>query len=284
MAKKTEETTENPVATTKTALPAGYDIDALVADATSSNPQLTGGDVALPYIYILQGLSPQVNAGLPSYIEGATASMFFNNVTDEVFDGRKEGLVFIPCAYERRYVEWVDRDSGGGWVADYDINSDIMSRTRTDEKKRARLPNGHLIVETAYHYGLFKDPNTGDWGQCVLPMKSTALKKNRAWNNMIVTSKIPGTDIQAPWFLFSYVLKSVIETKNENSWWNFDIQKNPEPISADLYAKAKEFAQLVNSGLISRQGERDPNVESDIPHDPETGEVLDKDGNFPRSE
>lgn len=260
-------------------LPAGLDMEQLKQDAASNNPELGTGDVALPYIYILQANSPQVNPGRSEYVEGAQASMFFNNVADEAYEARTEGVSFVPCAYERRYVEWVHRDNGGGWVADYPITSDILTKTRPDEQGKPRLPNGNVVVETAYHYGLILDPESGVWSQCVIPMKSTALKKNRAWNNMIVTTKIPGTDLQAPWFLYAYNLRTEMETKGENSWWNFLISKHDEPVSSEVYAKAKAFAELVNSGAINRAPE--PGVTADgTKYDPETGEVLDQDGNF----
>lgn len=272
MAKDKNEVAKKPEA----GLPAGLYMEQLQQDAAANNPELGTGDVALPYIYILQANSPQVNPGRSEYVEGAQASMFFNNVADAAYNGREDGITFVPCAYERKYVEWVHRDNGGGWVGDYDINSDIMSKTRPDDMGKPRLQNGNVIVETAYHYGLVLDNETGVWSQCVIPMKSTALKKNRAWNNMIVTTKIPGTDLQAPWFLFAYNLRTEMETKGENSWWNFLISKHDEAVSLEVYVKAKAFAELVNSGAITRVAETIDGTK----FNPETGEVLDEEGNF----
>lgn len=262
-------------------LPAGLDMDQLKQDASDLNPEMDTGDVALPYIYILQANSPQVNPGRSEYVEGAQASMFFNNVADAAFEARTNGLMFVPCAYERRYVEWVHRDNGGGWVADYPVTSNILENTRPDEMGKPRLPNGNVIVETAYHYGLVLDPETGVWSQCVLPMKSTALKKNRAWNNALTTTKIPGTDIQAPRFLYAYNLQTEMETKGENSWWNFKITKHEEPVSSEVYANAKAFAELVTAGSITRVAEPGVGTSADgTKYDEETGEVLDENGNF----
>ena len=233
-------------------LPEGLDLEQLQKDAAESNPEMSAGDVALPYLYILQANSPQVNPGRSEYVEGAQASMLYNNVAGMAYEARENGVMFVPCAYERRYVEWVHRDVGGGWVADYDLASDIMSKTKPDDKGKPRLENGNVIVETAYHYGLVMDPDTSNWSQCVIPMKSSALKKNRAWNNSIVTSKIPGTEIQAPWWLFPYNIRTEMESKGEDSWFNFRIVKHEEPVSSAVYANAKAFAELVNSGSIKR--------------------------------
>jgi hypothetical protein len=247
-------------------LPAGFSAEDLMADA-QDNEAMGTEDVALPYIYILQTNSPQVNPGLPDYVDGAVASMFYNNVSQEVFEGRNQGILVVPCAYERKYVEWTPRESGGGFVRDYDISSDIMSKTTPNDKGKAQLPNGNLIVETAYQYCLWMNPETGDWGQCVISLSSTALKANRKWNNDIVTSKIPGTDAQAPRFLFPYQVKTYLESKNNNSWWAYKIEKVDEPVMPEVYKMAKEFATLVRQGLVNRAAEPGaaPKTDEDIP-------------------
>jgi hypothetical protein len=270
MAKAPAKTESTEVVETKVQLPAGYDVDALVADAQSHNPTMTSQDVALPYIYILQGLSPQTNPGRAEYVEGAQASMFYNNVSSEVFDGRTEGFLFVPCYYERKLVEWVHRDQGGGWVADWPVDSGILAKTRPDDKGKPRMPNGNIIVETAYHYGLMLNPDTEVWEQCVIAMKSSSLKVNRKWNNQLVTSKIPGTDVQAPRFLFAYNLKTKMESKGENSWWNFDIEKVEDPVSVDVYKQAKLFSELIAAGAVIRVAETTTGDQVD----PETGEII----------
>lgn len=242
-------------------LPAGYDMGELEADAQDS-PTMTMDDVALPYISILQANSPQVNPGLPEYIEGVQASMLFNNVSGEVFDGKNEGIMVVPCGYERKLVEWIHRDHGGGWVRDHELESNILSHTSPDDQGRPRLPNGNVIVETAYQYCLMLNPHSDAWEQCVIALKSTGLKRNRRWNNMIVTSKIPGTDSQAPRFLFPYNLRTEIETKGENSWFSYKIAKHEEPVDIQVYKAARDFAELVKSGAIRRSTELEPEAES----------------------
>jgi hypothetical protein len=143
------------VAPAETQLPAALSEDFLkevMQDAGAGTSQLGMDDVAVPYLYVLQALSPQANPDSEAYIEGAKAGMFYNNVTNEIFDGREVGLEVIPCAYERKLVEWVHRDDGGGYVQDHSVESNILSQCKPDANGKPRLPNGHMIVETAYHY------------------------------------------------------------------------------------------------------------------------------------
>ena len=255
-------------------LPEGYDFEQMKADA-AQNPTMDANDVSLPFLAVLQGLSPQVNPGHGEHIEGAQASMFHNTVSNEVFEGRKEGLLIVPCYYERRLVEWVDRDSGGGWVADYPVGHPVANTAKKkegDKKNTLWLPNGNVLVETAYHYVLWMHPDTSRWSQACVGLKSTGLRKNRQFNNSIAESVIPGTDIQAPRYLFPYVMRTEFESKGENSWWNYMFTKVDEPIAPDLYKKAKEFALLSSSGAITR-GSETGTTTPEGQYDPETGEV-----------
>lgn len=269
---------------TQVALPAGYDMDELLADA-QQNPTMDTQDVALPFIAILQSNSPEVNPGDPTYIEGSQSSMFINTVTREVFEGRKEGLLIVPCFYERKLVEWVDRDKGGGWVADYPTDHPIQRTLTRREDGKMVLPNGNFLVETAYQYVLIMDPETSSWSQAVIGMKSTALKKNRQLNNAIVTSKIPGTEVQAPRFMFPYVMRTEFEQKGSNSWWNFTFRRMDDPIDPALYKQAKAFATMIKEGLLQRSTTAEAG--SDVATDSEgrqfnrsTGEVLDDEVKF----
>lgn len=251
---------ETEVATVKESaqLPAGLDMDDLLRDSGAGTEDMSMDDVAVPYLYILQSGSPQVDADSDAYIDGAKSGMFYNNVSEEIYDGREVGLEVIPCAYERKYVEWIDRDSGGGgYVADHDIDSGILSECTPNEKGIPVLKNGHLIIETAYHYVYFRNPNTGIWEEIIIPMKSTMLKKSRRWNKTLVGTLIPGTSNRAPRWLYPYCLKTVKESKNNNTWSNFDIERLADMVNADQYRAAKAFAELFTKGMVTRAKETD---------------------------
>lgn len=238
------------------ALAEGMNLEELEADA-GIGTQMGVADVALPYVYILQTNSPQCNKAHSEYIKGAEAGMFMNNVTSELFEGEQQGLIVVPCAYERKLVEWVDREKGGGWVADYPPDHKIKNDVTMDQNNKPRLPNGNMLFETAYQYCLFYNPTTEVWGQCCIAMKSTGLKKNRMWNNAIVEATIPGTNKKAPRFLFPYQLRTVVETKGDNAWFNYDIERLPQTVTPEVYAAAKRFHELVSAGTISRGVEQE---------------------------
>lgn len=268
----TKQTTEVASVKESAKLPAGLNMDELLQDSGAGTADMGMDDIAVPYLYILQPLSPQVDPDNDAYIEGAKSGMFLNNVTNEVYDGREVGLEVIPCAYERKYVEWVPRDSGGGYVADHDIDSGILSECTPNDKGIPVLKSGNLVIETAYHYVYFKNPTNGIWEEIIIPMKSTMLKKSRRWNKTLVATLIPGTTIQAARWLYPYKLKTVKETKNGNTWSNFDIERLPDMVTADQYRSAKAFSELFKTGLIKRAKETDTGTvvegEASRGHDP----------------
>lgn len=243
-------------------LPVGYDLQDIMADAGAGSSDMGAGDLGIPYLSVLQPGSPQLKPGHAKYIEGAIVGQWFNSATNETFAG---AIQFIPCAYERKYVQWHDRDLGeGGYVMDHPIDSDILTKTRKNAKGQPCLPdqNQDLVIETAYQYGMMLNPNTNRWDNVVMPLKSTALAANRRLNNLIAGSTIPGTDMQAPRWMYPYLIRTVLVTKGQNSWYAPEPEKVPEPVSAEAYQQGKKFHTQFSAGLVSRAAEGDDSAAS----------------------
>lgn len=213
-------------------------------------------DISIPYLALLQTNSPQVNPDHDKYIEGAIASMLYLTVVEEVYEGRKDGVLIVPCYYERQINEWVDRDEGGGLVRNYPTGDPIMDKARADDKGRMRLPNGHLLVDTAYHYLLVKSPVSNMWHQAIMPCKGTFLKKSRRLNSEISTTKVPGTDMRAPRFLYTYRLRTAKEQKDDNVW-NVPDFTRADMVDQALYTAGKSYAQIAAEATLRR-----PSLES----------------------
>jgi hypothetical protein len=245
-------------------LPTDMDLDFLLADAGKGVDDMGSGDVGIPYVSVLQTNSPQVNPGHAKYVENARAGFFYNTATGEVLG---KSILVASCAHERKYVEWLDRDSGqGGYVQDHDIDSDILSKTRPNAKGKPALANTNMIVETAYQYCLLIDPETGNFKQVVIPLKSTMLKKNRRWNNLLLDTMIPGTTTTAPRWLYPYELTTLLESKGENSWFNIEVTRAEEPVSKDVYMAGRKFNELFLAGAVKRAKETDDAAEEPVGH------------------
>lgn len=221
----------------------------MFADAGMGFEGMSAKDVAIPFVAILQGLSPQVKRG-PAQIEGAREGDIFNTVSQQIIKG-EDGITVVPCAYQKKWVEWKTRESGGGFVQQHDTE-DILNETSKNERGQDVLKNGNLVVTTAYHYVIVVTAE--GFYKAVISMTSTNLKKSRRWNAQMGSIQVTQGErrFNPPSFSHSYVLRTVMETKDGNSWFTWDI-KTPDLIAfkaPDLYRAAKKFSTDVNGGLV----------------------------------
>ena len=71
-------------------------------------------DLALPFLKILSGLDPL----LDTHETAPQGWTIYNTVSGAVYSG-KEGLKVIPCAYQRRFIQWAPRGTGTGGPDSY---------------------------------------------------------------------------------------------------------------------------------------------------------------------
>ena len=180
----------------------------------------TSDDYSIPFLQILQALSPQLLEN-----DSLRQGMIINTVTGEVFDGKK-GIAFIPAFTTHEYVEWKPRDQGGGFVGTHDINSELVAHAKDSsaEYGHYKTPDGNDLIETFYVYGIAIDDD-GNQTEAVLAFSSTKIKKYKGWMTKAKTIQITlpdGRRIPAPLFAHRYRLKTVSEKNNHGQFFNWD--------------------------------------------------------------
>lgn len=178
---------------------------------------VTGKDLLVPRLSLLQQLSPQLNKKKPEFIEGGEVGDIADLGTGEIFEGP---LNFLPVHYSKVYIEWLpDRQ---GLAA---IHEDASILDQCDDEYR--LPNGSTIQETHQFFGLNLD------AQCrrsFISFASTQIKKARKWNTLATSEKVEradGTLFTPPLFFRSYHLGSAEESKNGNDWAGWTVDRGP---------------------------------------------------------
>lgn len=213
-------------------------------------------DMQVPFINLLQKMS-DLDA-----IPGAKAGKLMNSVTQELYDE----LLFIPVHREHKFVEWVPRDKGGGFVAVFGPEDPMVVQARKGgEFGRLETPAGNDLVETFYVYGLAVD------GDSVYPatlaFTSTQIKKYRRWMTQLRTITIrdpqTGRRVNPPMFAHAFRLSTVEESNAKGKWhgWRISFSEAGDPennVTAaqasrltpddDLYLNAKELRQLILEG------------------------------------
>lgn len=215
--KKTETSTEVAVANQNTAM-AEYGAYADYAGAGFENQ--TSDDYSIPFLQILQALSPQLQEN-----DSLRQGMILNTVTGEIFEG-KVGIAFVPATTQHVYVEWKPRDAGGGFVGIHEPSSDLVRHCVANQPfGDYKTPEGNELIETFYVYGVAIDADE-NVSQAVLAFSSSKIKKYKGWMTKAKTIQLPlpdGRRIPAPLFAHKYRLKTVSEKNNKGQFFNWDI-------------------------------------------------------------
>ena len=89
------------------------DVMDLINESTGEGTVFDSSELQIPFIRLIQAMSPQLSKKKAEYIEGASQGDAFNTVTKERWDG-ETGLTVVPCYETTKYPEFVARESGGG--------------------------------------------------------------------------------------------------------------------------------------------------------------------------
>ena len=230
---------------------------------------MTQDDMALPYVRILGQLSAQVNEGDGKYIDGAKPGMIFNNVTNEIFDGKK-GIKVIPCYYKKDYPEKSDKgDMMAATVAVHLPNSPII-QTGKREGSKIRLPNGNYLEETAYYYVLM-ETKAGGMTPALITMKSSQLSVSKNWNSMMKTIQIAdgkGGYAIPPMHGVVYNLASALQKNDKGTWYGWSITQDRIMGQEDtsLYLTAKEFSSTASKGNVQTKENVEEKAKDSTPY------------------
>lgn len=235
-------------------LPATEMMDQMAADTGGGFENTTSDDYAIPFITLLQKMSPQVDEDDSGFIKGAKVGMFFNSVTQEM---TSETIRVVPCARVREIVEWIDREEGGGMVGRFDVDDPIVLNARRDGAKMFHAENGHSLMDTRYHYVLvLKDDGT--YEQAVISMASTQIKASKQWMTRMRSWMVDGPNgmFNPPMYGQIWTLDRLRQENDSGSWYGFALKGEPELVGdGELYAVAKGFGQMAESNEVRRSQE-----------------------------
>jgi hypothetical protein len=221
--------------------------------AAAGMDQVRQEDMSIPFLRILAQLSPQVNKRDGAYVEGAEAGMIYNTVANEAYDG-EEGVLVIPCFYNRRYVEWKPREKGGGYVNSYDVDDRVVHTTYRDDRGNDVLPNGNLLSNTAQFFVLLLSKD-GTPTRCLITMTSTQLKKARKWVTQMQSRTAVGKNgiFVLPMMSQVYRLRTVEERNDKGSWFGWEISHVRQldfPDEKMMFDLGLSFSAAVKAGEV----------------------------------
>lgn len=232
------------------------------SDAGMGLENVDSKSLAIPFLSVLQPLSPQCQDVKDGGVEGAKAGRFINTITNELF----EAVEVIPCAFKREFLRWAPNRGGfrGSYPAiDVDLNkvpgmSQHNGRILMDVIDGQPVFDGEgrpkfdFLNDTRNHFVLAKSAN-GSWFPALISLSSTQIKKSKRWLSLISgieMHKADGSSFTPPSFSHVYKLSSVKEENDKGKWHGVQVEIVGPVASAEVYAKAKQFSQDVTAGAV----------------------------------
>lgn len=237
-------------------------------DAGSGLEGVDSKSLAIPFIALLQPLSPQCEDPKDGGIEGAKAGLFINTITNELYSE----IEVIPAAFKREYLRWAPNRGGfrGSLPAtDVDLNkvpgmSNHNGRLLMDVVDGQPVfdnegrPKFDFLSDTRNHFVLVKT-SSGSWVPALISLSSTQIKKSKRWLSLISGLELTKADgitkYVPPSYSHIYKITSVKEENDKGKWNGFSIALSraldpSSPADAAAYLKAKQFNLDVNAGAV----------------------------------
>lgn len=235
-------------------------------DANSGFEDADADAYAIPFLTILQALSPQCDKANGEYIKGAESGEFYNTVSQERMSG-EDGIRIVPVHYKRAFIEWKPRSAGGGFVAEHSVADglELLKQSSKNDNNQDELANGNLLVDTRSHYVMVVDGT--EFEGTVISMSSTQMKKSRRWMTVMQNLKMPRADgtgqFTPPMFSHIYDVTTVPESNDQGSWFGWKIVIAEQVTDANLFNAAKAFRDAILSGEAKEQVPAGDNTEKE---------------------
>lgn len=219
---------------------------------------------AIPFLTVLQKISPQVDEADAKYVEGAKGGQLFNSVTQKLYDG-KTGVIFLPCAYQRRFIHWGARGTDGGGFKGEILPEKAMAML---ERGEVREIGGKLyfpeadgsvsekksdyLSDTRNHFGILLDTETGETMNCLLSLTSTQIKKSKQLMSLLSAVKVKGANgmVTPPTWANQVRITTVLESNDQGSWYGIRFAPEGFVASQELYDMGKEFHRMITEGEV----------------------------------
>jgi len=222
-------------------------------DDAGEGLDLTLDDLLIPFMKLLQNDSKQCCKGTDDYIDGAEAGMIANTATMELYDP-EEGVLIVPAARRRSFVEW--QPNQGGFVGEHDPRSPIVMKALSSGAKKSELKteSGNDLQETFSVWGIIVNADLTPVGYCVIPFTSSKIKPYRSYWTQIDAAKVTkGAPIFAN--LMRVSSRFVPDHPSGKKFHNYVVKPAGDSViesliapDSDAYAAAKSLREAIQQG------------------------------------
>lgn len=211
---------------------------------------------AIPFLRVLQSNSPQCEEGNAEYVEGAKRGQLYNSVTNAT----ASEVIFLPCAFQRRYIRWAPRGDVRGYLGELlpeEVNKlvnegnvqELDGRLYFAKDGKVNEKTCDRLVDTRNHFGLVMFGN--ETSPALLSLSSTQIKRSKQLLSMLNAVKVRNNDgvLTTPPTWFNRVrITTALESNDQGSWHGVRFELDGFITDPDLYAQGKAFHGSIASG------------------------------------
>lgn len=193
------------------------------------NENVGQDDMAMPYLNLLQALSPQVDE-----IDGAKAGLFINSITNELYPE----VYVINLSFKRTFAVFKKRDLGGGFEGAYDTREAANDHIKDNLNSAF---SDYDVQETHRHVCLLLDDEGNPVQPVIMNLQGTKVRVSKTWNSDINVRHNGADRFASVWKVGSRKMSN-----NQGSWYNLTVEFAgwaPE----GLYAEAAKYFEQVTT-------------------------------------
>lgn len=206
---------KNEIAKSEEYLPGKFDYG---DDVDGGFENQTQEDRALPWLTLLQELSPQVKKGEHN-IEGAEPGMFCNTLTKEIFP---DGVEIVIASTEHVFCEW--KPKMGGFVGRRSLNDPEIVRVRREQEfGKYTSKDGNDLIETFYIYGAIAKEGA-DPEPFIMGITGTKIKAYKQFMQRAKMFRHGPERQKAPLYAHRVLVTSFEDRRGNNDFWNISLR------------------------------------------------------------
>jgi hypothetical protein len=179
-------------------------------------------DNIVPFIYVLQSLSPVAMPKNPAYIEGAKAGDFWlRGSADPIVDG-EEGFEFQPVNFSKCWIEW--KPNREGFVARHATRPEEAVQVENDKGqmvwKMGKAKNANIVVETREVSGFVLGRGAPE--PYVISFSGSGHTPAKEWNGMC--QRFVEDGVKWPCWSRSYLVTNKYRSNDQGSWYTVQVK------------------------------------------------------------
>ena len=151
----------------------------------AGNENVSASDLEIPQLKLLQQMSPEVQKGTDSYVEGAEPGLIYNTLTGKV----SETVNLVNIRMEKEVSVFRKREFGGGGSGSFIGTFDTKPEAEAYLSDQGLAVSEYDVTDTAKHLVVVLDDTGAPESEAVIFMSSTKLRTSNKWNSELLMTK-----------------------------------------------------------------------------------------------